>query len=50
MDDLLNGSYDEEDKNLDDDEEWYKKTDWWKNLNMHSDEIQRKRGRHLKTL
>jgi hypothetical protein len=26
---LLEGSYDEEgDKNLEDDEEWYKKTDW----------------------
>jgi hypothetical protein len=50
VDDLLDGSYDEEDKNPDDDEEWYKKTDWWKNLNMLSDEIQRKRGRHPKTL
>ncbi len=31
IDHLLDESQDEEDKNPDDHEEWYKKLDWWKN-------------------
>jgi hypothetical protein len=29
VEDILEGSYDEEDKNPEEDEKWYEEMDWW---------------------